>query len=492
MGLMRFIVSPPGCLTEDQIQQAYLAGMDRIPWKVQARQEGGQLILQRSASDSASLHIPWDVPGQGRLVISTGSLVERLEPYHLPLELARGKIGQLRNQLADWQGIGLMVPAAIPAKIAAALQWFGQAVVCAGDRLEESATLAAQALSCAVEAAALLAACYTEQAIAARRRVNGRIPTHLAATLGASLLDENMAPLFLQTFNAAIVPMNWREVETAEGRYGWDVCDRQFDWCRQYGLTVYGGPLLQLDRHTIPDWLYVCEGDFDDIVTFASEFMQHAVSRYRGKVDIWQCAARMHTTDLLSLSEEDCLRMTARAIEVVRTLDGETPVVVSFDQPWGEYLSRRGMDFPPLQFADALVRAGLGLAGLVLEINLGYYPGGTLPRDPVDISRQLDYWASLGLPLHISLNIPSGAHEDPLALRRVKLPSAQWSAQDQQAWIGRLLPMLLAKPYVQGILWNQLRDSEPHEFPHGGLFDVRRQPKPGLHALHWFRQAYLK
>ena len=53
MGLMRFLAFPADRLTDDMAQQAYLSGLDRIPWKVQPRLENGQLILQRGADDSA-------------------------------------------------------------------------------------------------------------------------------------------------------------------------------------------------------------------------------------------------------------------------------------------------------------------------------------------------------------------------------------------------------------------------------------------------------
>jgi hypothetical protein len=45
---------------------------------------------------------------------------------------------------------------------------------------------------------------------------------------------------------------------------------------------------------------------------------------------------------------------------------------------------------------------------------------------------------------------------------------------------------------VQGVVWNQLRDSLPHDFPHGGLFDDRRQAKLALRTLATIRQTYLK
>ncbi len=40
----------------------------------------------------------------------SATLMERLAPYHLPLELARGKINQVRGQAADWIMGGLMMP----------------------------------------------------------------------------------------------------------------------------------------------------------------------------------------------------------------------------------------------------------------------------------------------------------------------------------------------------------------------------------------------
>jgi hypothetical protein len=167
-------------------------------------------------------------------------------------------------------------------------------------------------------------------------------------------------------------------------------------------------------------------------------------------------------------------------------------VLVSFDQPWAEYLSRRELDFPPVQFADALIRAHIGLTGLALEINVGYHPGGTLLRDPLEFSRQLDYWSLLDVPLFVALSIPSASDEDSLAQGPAKLPPGSWSAESQQRWVTRYVPMVLAKPYVHGILWNQLHDSEPHEFPHEGLFDPQRRPKPILRQLAAIRQAYLK
>lgn len=491
MGLMRFVVSPPERITEDALGQVYLSGMDRIAWRVQVSVEDGQLVLRRSVSDSCNLHMPWPVEGHGWLTLSTASLMEQPRPYHLPLELARGTVGQLANQLAEWQTMGLQVPEKIINTLSEAMSHFGRAAVGQEDP-HAAASLAEKAIRVALDAANLLIATYTDQAIAVRRRPGEKLPTLLGCTLGLSPPDEATAPAFLPSFNAAAVPACWREVEASEGDYRWAGCDQQVEWCTGHGLKVCCGPLLRLDPADLPDWLYLYEEDFQNLLTCVSQFVQAVVTRYRGKVDLWQCAGRLIAAETLSLTEEDKLRLAAHTIELVRSIDPDTPAVVSFDQPWGEYLSRRELDFPPLYFADALVRAGLDLAGVMLEINLGYHPGGTLPRSPLEFSRQLDYWSLLGLPLYVSVTVPSADGDDPLAARRVRLRPGRWTARAQQAWVARYVPLILSKPAVQGVFWNQLYDSQPHEFPHGGLFDPKQQPKPALGTLASIRGTHLR
>ena len=237
---------------------------------------------------------------------------------------------------------------------------------------------------------------------------------------------------------------------------------------------------MLFDARALPDWLALWENDFDDLFDFFSDFIRTAVERYRGKVNLWQCAGRVNTGDVLSFSEEEKLRLTARAVEVVRAADPATPAVVSFDQPWAEYMGRRDVDFPPLHFADALIRSDLGLSGVMLEINMGYYPGGSLLRNPLEFSRQIDAWSHVGTAaLGIALRA-SSCDVDPLARRAVALRPESWTPAAQQAWIARYVPLVLAKPSVQGVLWSQLHDSQPHDFPYGGLFDLRRQFEPAL------------
>jgi hypothetical protein len=490
MGLLRFSIHPPERLTEALASRAYLSGLDRISWQVRASVEEGLLVLQRTASDSANLQLPWPVEGRGPVTLATGSLIERDEPYRLPLELARGAVCQFRNQLADWQAIGLAVTPAIHDHAARACELLGRAAVTQSDAAA-SAAAAEEAIRAALEGGDLLTAAYVDQAVHTRRRTGRGAPV-LGADLGGALLDEVVSRQFLAAFNAAVVPFPWRDIQAVEGPFQWTVPDAQLEWCRACGLKVCGGPLALLDPAGLPDWLYLWEGDLENIAAFAGEFVRQTVERCRGKVHAWLCAGRVNTGAVLGLSEEDRLRLTAHLIELVHSLDPTTPVLASFDQPWAECLARRPMDVPPLHYVDALVRAELNLAGVVLEMNVGYEPGGTLPRTIFEFSRHLDVWSSFGLPLWISVSAPGGSGPDPRAARSNALPDDCWTPKAQQAWAARYVPLMLAKPYVQGVFWNTLLDAGPHDFPHAGLFDAAGLPKPALKTLAAARQAFAK
>jgi hypothetical protein len=290
------------------------------------------------------------------------------------------------------------------------------------------------------------------------------------------------------------LPLTWRTIEAVEGRRNWTDADAQVEWAHSAGLRICAGPLLELDDRGVPDWTYLWEGDFDSLLSFMLEHVRAVVERYRGKVHLWQVAARMTHGHALGLGEEARLQLAAKAITVVRQLDPTTPLVVSFDQPWAEYLASEQLDLAPMHFADALVRAELGLSGLGLEINVGYHPGGSVHRGPLAISRLVDTWSLLELPLLVALTLPSSAAEDPKANGKVRVLSSEKdevTPQSQRDWIEENVPLLLAKNAVQIVLWNQLSDAAPHHYPHSGIFDSEDKPKPALEALRKIRQQYL-
>ncbi len=394
MGSMRFVVPRPR-LAANAVERAYFSGMDDLPWQSRSQWVDGQLVVRRSESDSGQFHIPWPVDGYGELMLGTATLREREAPYHLPVELARGAIHRVRQQLALWQAAGLTASDQVLAPLALAHAALSRAVT-HQSQAEMADGYAAAALTHALVAGDRLTREYTQAVVAVRQKQAAKITPLFGVSLGNKPIEPATGTLLAETFNAAIVPFAWNEVEQHEGKRDWSTSDQQIQWCRDQGLRICGGPLVQIDRAAVPDWLYLWEGDDEALIKFAVDYIIATVTRYRGKVHLWQCAARLNVSDVLGLAEEQRLRLVAISVETVRQADPRTPIVVSIDQPCAEFMGEQECDLSPLHFADALVRAEIGLAAIGLEINLGYWPSGTGLRDVLEFGRQIDRWGLLG------------------------------------------------------------------------------------------------
>ena len=148
---------------------------------------------------------------------------------------------------------------------------------------------------------------------------------------------------------------------------------------------------------------------------------------------------------------------------------------MTIDQPWGDYQARGHHRLSPFQFADALVRSGVGLSVLNLEFAIGYQPRGTAPRDRMALSRLIDRWSSLGLPLEITLAAPSAVagesdqFDGDLEVPAVTNWKQPWSEGAQAQWLDENVPLLMAKDAVVGIFWSHLGDGSADRFPTGWL-----------------------
>ncbi len=490
MGLMRFVV-PPRRIVKAVLDQAFLSGFDRAVQHARFREENGQIVVEKPGDDSVVLSIPWQLPRHGWLVLSTGTLIDQETPYQLPLELARGKLARLSNQLSEWGMLGLEVPAHVHSIVNKAVQTFGRAAVI-DQHSAESMQLADNALRLAVDASLLLAGSYCEQLLTIRRRTMPRLQTLLGAQLDGSVLSSvAAAEWFLNAMNSAWVPVHWRDLEPEEGRFCWDRLDAWFAWCGAGGLTVAAGPLFVFDTAHLPPWLTLFEADPEALEQLVCRMVEAVVRRYLGRVDLWICSGRVNSGRMASLTEEHRVRLTAQVVSLVRQLDPDRPAVISLDQPWSEYSQAPAEELPPFQVADALVRSRLGLSGVMLELNLGYYPWGTPVRDPLEFSRQIDMWALLGTPVFLAMSMPSSDQPDPNAARSAEFLPGGTTANWQAVWTARYVPMVIAKPYIYGVFWSQYSDAGPHEFPHGGLIDANMVRKPALKQLANVRQQYL-
>lgn len=495
MGLIRFAVHPAARLSDwPEVHRGYLSGADGRIFPTRMEVEGHVIAARRSSSESSKLHIAWPVAGFGRPLLRTASLTEREQPYLLQVELARGELVTLRNQVANWELAGMQLPAEFRERSLEAHRVFGKAASSQDDP-ETACHLAEEALQSICAAGDIISRAFTQQALSGRQQRYAHLPLALGCGIGQAPSAEQ-SDLYCAAFTGVILPVDWTHIEKQEGNYDWEPIDEAISWAESHRLIPRGGPLVDLGPGGLPDWLSKWDHDVFNLQSFMCDFVETAMSRYLGRIRLWEVVARFNTGGALTLNEEVRLSLAARVLEVARMVDEEAQLIIRVDQPWGEYQARGQHRLSPLQLVDAIIRSGVGLAGVNLEIAMGYSPRGTQFRGNLEFSRLIDQWSVLGVPLHLTLASPSSAGPDPLAHDDLEIEPSVWpegcQEQSQAHWLQHLIPLLLAKPAVASVSWSTFSDGDPHEFPRSGLLSADGSAKAAMETFIDFRQSIVK
>jgi hypothetical protein len=480
-------------MSHEALGRTYVTGLDRTAARLKLTVDGDLMTCQRDANESGRYYVPWSIPGYGTAFVNTATLIERPEPYILAVELARGKLNDVRNQLADWRQMGLRTDNTLDARLADAQAAFFQAVT-ARDDLDLACKAAERSIEASWQTGQHLVELYVQQVIHTRLTGGTKLPTQL----GLAIESEPKKPWsedYKLTFNSARLACSWKTVCPTESHNNWDVFDAQLAWAAKQKVMVQGGPLIDLRPGAMPDWLSIWDGDFESVLGHAIEHVRQVLTRYKGKVGTWTLIHRPASTDILRLGEEDQIRMAARLLQVARTVDPSAQYLVGLDRPWGEWLGGSSFQLGPLHLADYLARSDLGLSGLSLEIALGYSAPGSGLRDLFDFSRLLDLYALINLPLFINISLPSSHKADANADKSIKLEPRDWPVELDESvqahWAAGFIALAVAKPFVKAVNWNDASDGSPHLYPNAGLYHKDQSPKSLVAWLKNFRRDLL-
>jgi hypothetical protein len=488
MGVMKFrLPSNEPALQGADFRKAYITGLDRTPSRLGIELRNGVMNCVRDSMESGRLFVPWLIPGYGMPIVGTATLAERPAPYVLAVELARGKLNDIRNQLADWTLMGLRATVDLEKALAEAQHAFIRAAT-STDRPDVSLEAAQASLRAASRAGDLLMDTYTSQILQSRLLASARLPTRLACMLDVASQKLPSSVDWPATLNACHVAVTWKQIAPTEGQYAWDVFDSLLAWGKSQGMAIEAGPLVDFRQGALPDWIWLWQGDGETISGLVAEFVRQVVARYKGKVPLWHLIHRMASGEILGLSEEDQIRIAARAIQVARQTDPSAQLTIGVDRPWAEWMGSSHFQLGPLHLCDYLLRADIGLAGVAIEIAPGYSPPGSHLRDLFEFSKLLDLYSLLNVPLHVWMAIPSGVGVDPAADQQIQIQTAQWAAppneEVQAAWGARWAALAVAKPFVRTLSWIAASDALPHLYPHAGLV---RPDQTAKTLAGWFR-----
>jgi hypothetical protein len=486
------------------LSTGYFVGLpDYMPWITQSQLRDGQLIAEKEIHDSGCFCAPWllaadfadELPSpllKSRLplMLSTATLAERAEPYRLLVELARGRVNQLRNQAADWESGGLELPAAIDEAIRNVSRTFGRAVCQCSDADADKDS--EEALLLALATGEDLVSEYVAQVMKARTTRTPRLPTLFGCNVTA---PTTQTELLKSAFNTLRAPLNWRQIEEREGTYNWEPFDAWLAWARPLGLTLEVGPLFEMSPTRLPEWLPTKLGDPQGVANLMLEFLEAALERYRDQIKFWMITSGMNDPNLLELDEEESLWLNTQLYATAQQVHPSGEFSLGLAQPWGEAVARGSPAYSPFVFADALMRSRVLLSSLDLELVFGVAPRGSVGRDRLDLSRLFDLYALLGVPLKVTLGVPAAATDDPNRDHAYGMDSLYgadaWTPQTQAGWVEMLSQLIICKPFISSLVYAQFNDAQPHRFPNLGLLDGRGEPRPALAKLRELREKYL-
>ena len=171
MGTMIFLLPANlNAQAASELERSWVAACpEQIPWPTQAKVELNRLIVQRQVTESGTLVAPWSIDSAGRIMTTSGTLIERPQPYQLLLELARGKVNQVRSQALFWQENGLLLPATGEEPIHSAGRAFCQAV--AAESSADADRAALRTLELSYQAADALVHSHIQQITQLRRQL---------------------------------------------------------------------------------------------------------------------------------------------------------------------------------------------------------------------------------------------------------------------------------------------------------------------------------
>lgn len=463
MGEFKFRLPNDWAPSTSQAKSIHVIGLDGVPYPCRvSTPEDGILSIVRNRDESGKVFLSWPFGDLGEFTIGTGTLPESSTPYNLMVELCRGVLNRLRNQISIWQEGGLEFGTDVFEEVSRATRLLSHAIMETGSN--ESDRGAAEALYIAMAA-------------------NLKVSQQFGKEVSNYRSSQPDMPRF---WFANAVDTN--EVESAQCNTG------PFRLVQALPELVESAGGLSNKRMIVGPFLDASAGGMlPEIVALDDFFARRDFILNRCRKAIRQLnpsSSLLHVVSGLNgighrhLSYPQQTQITSEMLNLIDESQLDVPMMVSFDFPWAERLAGAVGGAHPLQIADFLLRQGSPVNFIGLDINLDYWPGGSVVRDPLQWIDMIDMWSQLGLPLIICFRMPTMAKEIiPKSGDLINEIRSQLSDDQRLSILKTLLPLIVARPGVHGFIWRQWSDSNDQRFPGAGLVTDTGEEKPILALL---------
>jgi len=485
--MLRFAVYDElGLARQWPLVNAHMLGPDDVPIRSEIAFENGHIVANRRGTGAAALCLQFDAHPAGTLMLQTCLLPERQQPYLLSVELARHRVKMFIAKSEEWQMFDLSADHPAMKLWEEARRLSTRAWLSDDARAADKA--ARKSLAIAIDASERLAMAHAE--ILLHRRFGNRAAS--SSTLGVRIWPgrdaQPLRDLVAKEFDLVVIPLNWRELEVSEGRYHWDPVDKWMDWASKEKKPIVAGPLLDFSKRAMPDWMSVWQNDYDTCRDMVYDHAEKVVDRYKGVVGMWNVCTGLNTNDNFTFTIDQMLDLTRMTALLVRHSRKGARAMIELAEPFGEHVAFNRHSVHPVAFVERLVRQGVRLDAVGVQMLFGRRTHGRATRDIMQLSNMLDRFFLLEIPILVSaMGVPSktedahgGSWHEP------------WSPEQQSKWISRMFGVCLSKPFVETLFWTDLYDHPHADLPGAGLITDTGKPKAALQRLVSLRRHLRK
>lgn len=452
----------------------HMIRFDSMPWPCRMERDQRLVTLHRIVNHSGQVCIAYPLPEFGELVLRTGTLPERAAPYSLPLELARGTCDRLRTQIGMWQDAGLNVAPSIAECAARSVAALAEAVNHQSD-FDRQTELSHESIGFGLRGIFDLCRQFTRE-VAALRRDESEPKTKLGVRVSSDVIPDHWLDLLGPEFRFVCVsdPANSAEPPSTPRLGTADIVSQAVIDRRKTMI----GPIWDTGKSGLPEEINEIT-HFDAKRVAARAHFVHKLNQIQEQPDWLYVASGLNGIGHKFLSYPQQMQLVVELLQTVEEFNRQVPVLLSFDHPWSERLAWSVGGSQGLQIADILLRQDVRISGLGLEINLDYWPHGSLPRDPLQWLEIIDGWAQFGLPLFLLVRAPTGSSDPDSGQQDTSVGIRNsFTTEQQTSYLETVVAVALSRPYVQAVLWNEWRDDPTGTFPCAGLFDQADRRKP--------------
>ncbi|MBN1138859.1 MAG: endo-1,4-beta-xylanase [Anaerolineae bacterium] len=285
---------------------------------------------------------------------------------------------------------------------------------------------------------------------------------------------------FVSLLNYATLPFYWGYYERTKGETQEQRLLDMAGWCAHQQIATKGHPLAW--HEVFPQWAHACADD--KVVARLEKRVHEIVSRFRGKVDIWDVvneATVSHRFDN-AIGRWVAAQGAAACVEKVMRWAWEA-------NPEATLLYNDFNLAPEFEtlVADLLDRGvPLDAIGIQSHMHKGAWP---LEK----AWQACETYARFGLPLHwTELTVLSGAlkaaDDNDWHFRHTDWPSTEAGERAQAEYGAALYTLLFSHPAVEAVTWWDFSDYASWQGAPSGLLRVDMSPKPlyeRLHQLAW-------